>query len=68
MFMHFNLWNTFKNNMLQAFDEVCEKKKGKRKHGDTWCWNEEIKEAIQLKKVTYTCRRDVQKSIGGKQG
>ena len=48
-----NLRNTFKNSMLQAYDEVCEKKKDRKKHGDTWWWNEEVKEAIQLKKVAY---------------
>ena len=26
-----NLWNSFKNSMLQACDEVCGKKKGVRK-------------------------------------
>ena len=31
-----NLWNTFKNSMLQACDEVCGKKKGRKNHGDTW--------------------------------
>ena len=48
-----NLWNTFKNKMLQACDEVCGKKKGRKNHGDTWWWNEEVKEAIQQKKVAY---------------
>ena len=45
-----NLWNTFKNNMLQACDEVCGKKKGRKNHGDTWWLNEEVKEEIQQKK------------------
>ena len=31
-----NPWNTFKNGMLQACDEVCGKKKGRRNHGNTW--------------------------------
>ena len=39
--------------MLQACDEVCGKKKGSRNHWDTWLWNEEVKEAIQQKKVAY---------------
>ena len=25
-----NVWNTFKNGILQAFDEVCRKKKGRK--------------------------------------
>ena len=48
-----NPWNNFRNIMLQACDEVCGKKKGRRNHGDTWWWNEEVKEAIQQKKVAY---------------
>ena len=28
-------------------------KKGRRNHGDTWQWNEEVREAIQQKKVAY---------------
>ena len=47
-----NQWNTLKNIMLQAYDEVCGKK-GKKNHGDTWWWNEGVKEAIQQKKVAY---------------
>ena len=39
--------------MLQACDEVCGKKKGRKNHGDTWWWNEEVKEATQQKKVAY---------------
>ena len=46
-----NLWSTFKNSIQQACDEVCGKKKGRKNHGDTWSWNEDVKEAIQLKKV-----------------
>ena len=48
-----NLWNAFKNGTLQACDEVCGKKKGRRNHGDTWWWNQEVREAIQQKKVAY---------------
>ena len=29
-----NLWNTFKNGMLQACDEVFGRKKGRRNHGN----------------------------------
>ena len=46
-----NPWNTYKNSMLQACDEVCEKKKVGRYPGDTWWWNEEMKEAIQQKNI-----------------
>ena len=39
--------------MLQACDEVCGKKKGRKNHKDTWWWNEKMKEEIQQKKVAY---------------
>ena len=48
-----NLWNTFKNSMLQACDEAYGKKKDRKNHGDTWWWNVAVKEAIQQKKVAY---------------
>ena len=60
-----NLCNTLKNGRFQACDEVCRKKKGRKNYGDTWWWNEEVKKAIQQKKVAY---KNVQKSTRGKQG
>ena len=48
-----NLLSVFKNDILQACDEVCGKKKCRKNHGDTWWWNEEVKEAMQQKKVAY---------------
>ena len=39
--------------MLKACDEVCGKKKGKRDQGDTWWWNEDVKEAIARKKDAH---------------
>ena len=49
----FIIWNTFKNDILEACDEVCGKKKGRRNHSDTWWWNEEAKKATRQKKVAY---------------
>lgn len=45
-----DLWKCFKEGLLKACDEVCGKKKGRRDQGDTWWWNEEVKEAIARKK------------------
>ena len=44
-----DLWKCFKEGVLQACDEVCGKKKGRRDQGDTWWWNEDVKEAIARK-------------------
>ena len=51
----FNLWNAFKNGMKKACREVCEKKKGKRNHGDTWWWNEEVNKPVIQKKESKKC-------------
>ena len=42
-----NLWGHFKNGVLRACDEVYWKKRGRRSKGDTWWWNEEVKEQYQ---------------------
>ena len=45
--------------MLKACDEVCRKKKGRRDQGDTWWWNEDVKEEIARKKDVHKemCKR-----------
>ena len=48
-----DLWKCFKEGMLKACDEVCGKKKGSRDQGDTWWWNEDVKEAIARKKDAH---------------
>ena len=45
-----NLRGHFKDEVLKACDEVCRKKRGRRSKGDTWWWNEEVKEAVSRKK------------------
>ena len=40
-----NLWGNFKDGVLNACDEVCGKK-SRRSNGDTWWWNEEVKEEV----------------------
>ena len=39
--------------MLKACDEVCGKKKGRRDQGDTYWWNEDMKEAITRMKDAH---------------
>ena len=41
-----DLWKSFKNGVLQACDEVCGKKRGRKDRGNTWWWNEDVKDAI----------------------
>jgi len=48
-----NLWKSFKDGLLQACDEVCGKKRGRNDRGNTWWWNEEVKEVISRKKAAY---------------
>ena len=48
-----NLWGHFKDAVLKACDEVCEKKRGRRSKGDTWWWNEEVNEAVSMKKDAH---------------
>ena len=43
----------FKDGVLKASDEVCEKKRGRRSNGDAWWWNEEVKEAVSRKKEAH---------------
>ena len=40
----------FKYGVIKACDEVCGKKR-ERSKGDTWWFNEEVKEAVSRKKV-----------------
>ena len=47
-----NLWGHFKYGVLRACDEVCFKKRWRSK-GDTWWWNEEVKEDISRKKDVH---------------
>jgi len=36
------MWDSFKNGVIKACDEVCGKTKGRRDQGNTWWWNEEV--------------------------
>ena len=37
----------------KACDELCGKTKGRRDQGNTWWWNEQVKEAIDQKKKAF---------------
>ena len=48
-----DLWESYKNGVLKACDELCGKTKGGRDQGNTWWWNEQVKEAIDRKKKAF---------------
>ena len=47
------MWEHFNDGVLKACDEVCGKKRGRRSKGDTWWWNEVVKEAVSRKKDAH---------------
>ena len=46
-----NLWGLFKDGVLEACEELCGKRKGRRKRGSIWWWNEEVQEVIKEKRM-----------------
>ena len=48
-----DLWESYKNEVLKACDELRGKTKGRRDQGNTWWWNEQVKEAIDRKKKAF---------------
>ena len=48
-----DVWGSLKSGILQACDEVCGSKKGRGDRGNTWWWNEEVKEAVARKRAAY---------------
>ena len=48
-----DLRKTFKDGVLRACDEVCEKKKSRRDRGDMWWWKEEVKDTIARTKGAF---------------
>ena len=49
-----DLWESYKNGVLMACDESCGKTKGRRDQGNTWWWNEQVKEVIDRKKKAFS--------------
>ena len=48
-----NLWGHFKDGVFQACDYMCGKKRGRRSKGDSWWWNEGVKEAVSKNKEAH---------------
>ena len=47
------LWGSYTNRVLQACDELCGKTKGRGDRGNTWWWNEQVRDAIDRKKKAF---------------
>ena len=47
-----DLWGSHKNGVLKACDELCGKTKGGDR-GNTWGWNEQVRDAIDRKKKAF---------------
>ena len=43
----------FKDGVLEACDEMCGKMMGRKSKGDTWWWNDKVKEAMSRKKDAH---------------
>ena len=48
-----DLWESYKNGVLKACDELCRKTKGRIDQGNTWWWNEQVNKAIDQKKKAF---------------
>ena len=48
-----DLWGSYKKGILQACDELCGKTKGRGDRGNTWWWNEQVRDAIDRKKKAF---------------
>ena len=54
-----DVWERYRECVLAASDEVCGWTKGKCRHGETWWWNEKVKEAMDMKRTMFKVwRRD----------
>ena len=46
------MWGHFKDRVLMA----CDEKRGRKSKGDTWWWNEEVRETISKRKMMHPRR------------
>ena len=58
------MWEHFKDGVLKACDEVCWKKRGRSSKGDTWWWNEDVKEAVSRMKKAHKamCQNSIEEN------
>ena len=48
-----DLWRSYKKEVLRDCDELCGKTKGGGDRGNTWWWNEQVRDAIDRKKKSF---------------
>ena len=48
-----DFWGSCKKGVSQACDELCGKTKGRGDCGNTWWWNEQVRDAIDRKKKAF---------------
>ena len=60
------MWGHFKDEVLEACDEVCGEKRGRRSKGNTWWWNEEVKKAVSRNKEAHKamCQNSTEENKG----
>ena len=46
-------WESYKNGLLQACEELCGKTKGKGDRGNAWWWNKQVKDEMDQKKKVF---------------
>ena len=52
-----SVWKGYQDCVVETAEEICGKKRGKCRHGETWWWKEEVKEAIDKKKAAFKCMK-----------
>ena len=51
------VWNGLKTCLLEVAEDVCERTKGRLRHRETWWWNDEVANAVEVKRSLYSVWR-----------
>ena len=47
------VWNGLKTCLLEVAEDVCGRTKGRPRHRETWWWNDEVANAVEVKRSLY---------------
>ena len=47
------VWNGLKTCLLEVAEDVCGRTKGRSRHRETWWWNDEVANAVEVKRSLY---------------